>query len=75
MGDLSDEPGGDLAIIEAMERDMPLPLDPVTDDEMRRRLFRDAGPHSKEAGIGDRVLAVTASDAVSRGIAGTGLRG
>lgn len=75
VGDLSDDPGGDLAIIEAMERDMPLPLDPVTDDEMRRRLFRDAGPRSKEAGIGDRVLAVTASDAVSRGIAGTGLRG
>ncbi|WP_198152658.1 helix-turn-helix transcriptional regulator [Tsuneonella dongtanensis] len=75
VGDLSDDPDADFAAIEAMERDQPPPMDPVSDEEIRRRLFRDAGPMSKEAGTGDRVLAVTSADGISRGAAGSGLRG
>ncbi|MCT2557985.1 hypothetical protein N0B51_03220 [Tsuneonella sp. YG55] len=75
VGDLTDDPEADYATMIAMEAEMPAPLDPVPDAEVRRRLFRDAGPVSSEQGRGDRVLAVTASDAQSRGAAGPGLRG
>lgn len=75
VSDLCDDPDSDYAKIAEMERLMPAPLDPVPDLEVRRRLFRDSGPKSKATGAGDRVLAVTAADAISRGAAGTGLRG
>lgn len=75
VGELSDDPETDYDTITAMERDMPAPLDPLPDEVVRQRLFRDAGPVSKEEGRGDRVLAVTATDAQSRGAAGPGLVG
>lgn len=75
VADLCDDANSDYEKIATMERDLPAPLDPVPDKEVRRRLFRDAGPASSAAGAGDRVLAVTALGALSRGAAGTGLRG
>ena len=75
VGDLNDDPASDLAQIEAMERDMPLPLDPVSDEALRARLFRDSGPKSKELGHGDRALSVIATDALSCGATALGLRG
>lgn len=75
VGDLSEDPGADMAEIERMERDQPLPLDPIPHDQVLARLFRDSGPRTKETGAGDGALAVTASSALSRGATGTGLKG
>lgn len=75
VGDLDQDAGSDIDRIERMEREMPEPLEPIPEEDVRARLFRDAGPGARKAGMGDRVLAVTASDALSRGAAGVGLRG
>lgn len=75
VGDLTGDAAGDGARIESMEREMPTPLDPVSDELMRARLFRDSGPIAKEMGHGDRALAVVPGDALSCGATTLGLRG
>lgn len=74
VGDLSgDREADDLRYAEIIET-APQPLEPVGDDVLRSRIYRDSGPNIAATG-GDAFLSVSASSALSRGTTGRGLQG
>ena len=74
VGDLSgDAEADDQRYAEIIET-MPQPLEPLPDDVLKARIYRDSGPSSAAQG-GDAFLRVSISSALSRGTTGRGLHG
>ncbi|MGQ7828833.1 hypothetical protein [Altererythrobacter sp. Z27] len=74
VGDLSgDAEADDQRYAEIIET-MPQPLEPLPDDVLKARIYRDSGPSSAAQG-GDAFLSVSISSALSRGTTGRGLHG
>lgn len=74
VGDISgDVAQDDLRYAEIIET-MPPPLEPLPDDVLKARLYRESGPASAAQG-GDAFLSVSMAGALSRGTTGRGLHG
>lgn len=72
--DLCGEPEADLARYREIVAAMPAPAEPIPHDVLHRRLYRDVGPAAAAQG-GEAFLSVAGNHALSRGVAGSGLRG
>lgn len=74
VGDLSGDAARDDATYAELADLQPQPLDPVGDDAIKARIYRDSGPTFAAQG-GDAFLSVGAQASLSRGTTGRGLRG
>lgn len=72
LGDLSGDKAADDAAIKDMVESQPLPMDPLSDEERERLLYRNVGPVAAAAG-GDLFLQVAGH--FSRGVTTAGLKG
>jgi len=72
--DLTGESEADLARYHEIIDEMPLPVEPVAHDVLRDRLYRDVGPAAAAMG-GEAFLSVSGNRGLSRGVAGSDLRG
>ena len=74
VGDLGSDRAADDARCSGLHQQAPAPLDPVSPEEVRARLYRDCGPLAA-AGGGTGFLSIGAQDSLSRGTTTGGLSG
>jgi hypothetical protein len=74
LGDLGDSGEDNLARFRSMADERPLPLEPLAEDRLRARLFRNTGPAAAAAGD-EAFLNVAGGASLSRGSTGLGLDG
>jgi transcriptional regulator with XRE-family HTH domain len=74
VGDLSGDSAADDARCNALGEEGPEPLEPLGEEILRARIFRDTGPATIARG-GPAFLSVGAQDSLSRGTTSSGLTG
>lgn len=74
VGDLAGDRDADLARYREIAGQMPDPVEPLPPGQLHERLYRDAGPAAAANG-GEAFLSVASHRSLSRGVAGSDLRG